>query len=100
MALCQMPPGRQATRSTSSSPQSDASATSPDVRLVRPLFHSNGLLVPASPVPRCQLIIYDYVEPLLAKMAGKREAGYRSLGYRSIAAEELGRKQLMEDGEL
>jgi len=49
------------------------------------------------------VIIYDYVdenEPLLAKMAGKREAGYRSLGYRPIAAEEPGRKQLMEDGTL
>jgi superfamily II DNA or RNA helicase len=41
------------------------------------------------------VIIYDYVdvsEPLLAKMAGKREAGYRSLGYRPVEGEELGLK--------
>jgi hypothetical protein len=40
--------------------------------------------------------IYDYVdenEPLLAKMASKREVGYRSLGYRSINSGELGLKQ-------
>jgi superfamily II DNA or RNA helicase len=39
------------------------------------------------------VIIYDYVdenEPLLAKMAGKREAGYRSLGYRPVQSAELG----------
>ena len=39
------------------------------------------------------VIIYDYVdenEPLLAKMAGKREAGYRSLGYRTVQSAELG----------
>jgi superfamily II DNA or RNA helicase len=33
------------------------------------------------------VIIYDYVdenEPMLAKMAAKREAGYRSLGYRAV----------------
>lgn len=37
-------------------------------------------------------IIYDYVdenEPMLARMALKREAGYRSLGYRTVAAAEL-----------
>ena len=31
-----------------------------------------------------EVIVYDYVdigEPMLARMAGKREAGYRSLGY-------------------
>jgi superfamily II DNA or RNA helicase len=42
------------------------------------------------------VIIYDYVdenEPLLAKMAGKREAGYRSLGYRPVQGAELGLKQ-------
>jgi superfamily II DNA or RNA helicase len=42
------------------------------------------------------VIIYDYVdenEPLLAKMAGKREAGYRSLGYRAVQDAELGLKQ-------
>ena len=42
------------------------------------------------------VIIYDYVdenEPLLAKMAGKREAGYRSLGYRAVQGAELGLKQ-------
>jgi len=41
------------------------------------------------------VIIYDYVdenEPLLAKMAGKREAGYRSLGYRPVQSAELGLK--------
>ena len=31
-----------------------------------------------------EVVIYDYVdadEPLVAKMAGRREAGYRALGY-------------------
>ena len=43
------------------------------------------------------VIIYDYVdenEPLLAKMAGKREAGYRSLGYRTVQHAELGLNQV------
>lgn len=38
------------------------------------------------------VIIYDYVdeqEPMLSKMAAKREAGYRSLGYRTVSADEL-----------
>ena len=38
------------------------------------------------------VVIYDYVdgnEPMLAKMAVKREAGYRSLGYRAASNEEL-----------
>ncbi len=38
------------------------------------------------------VIIYDYVdenEPILAKMATKREAGYRSLGYRAAYSDEL-----------
>ena len=38
------------------------------------------------------VIIYDYIdenEPILAKMAAKREAGYRSLGYRVISSAEL-----------
>jgi len=38
------------------------------------------------------VIIYDYVdenEPMLAKMAAKREAGYRSLGYRVVDRAEL-----------
>jgi superfamily II DNA or RNA helicase len=38
------------------------------------------------------VVIYDYVdenEPVLAKMAAKREAGYRSLGYRAIDIAEL-----------
>lgn len=38
------------------------------------------------------VVIYDYIdghEPMLAKMAAKREAGYRSLGYRTISSEEL-----------
>jgi superfamily II DNA or RNA helicase len=36
--------------------------------------------------PKRDVVIYDYVdenEPMLAKMAAKREAGYRSLGYRA-----------------
>lgn len=39
------------------------------------------------------VIIYDYVdenEPMLAKMATRREAGYRSLGYRVLDSTELG----------
>ena len=39
-----------------------------------------------------KVIIYDYVdgnEPVLAKMAAKREAGYRSLGYQTIESMEL-----------
>jgi superfamily II DNA or RNA helicase len=38
------------------------------------------------------VVIYDYVdgnEPMLAKMAVKREAGYRSLGYRAVSSAEL-----------
>jgi superfamily II DNA or RNA helicase len=38
------------------------------------------------------VIIYDYVdddEPMLAKMASKREAGYRNLGYRAVDGNEL-----------
>lgn len=38
------------------------------------------------------VVIYDYVdenEPMLAKMAAKREAGYRSLGYRAVRSVEL-----------
>ncbi|MGY3614540.1 TOTE conflict system archaeo-eukaryotic primase domain-containing protein [Bradyrhizobium sp. USDA 10063] len=38
------------------------------------------------------VVIYDYVdvnEPVLAKMAVKREAGYRALGYRKAAGGEL-----------
>ena len=38
------------------------------------------------------VVIYDYVdgnEPMLAKMAVKREAGYRSLGYRTASSEKL-----------
>ena len=38
------------------------------------------------------VVIYDYVddnEPVLAKMAVKREAGYRSLGYRTVSSAEL-----------
>ena len=40
------------------------------------------------------VIIFDYVdanEPMLAKIAGKREAGYRSLGYKPIDRAELDR---------
>ncbi len=39
-----------------------------------------------------EVVIYDYVdgnEPMLAKMALKREAGYRSLGYRAVYTREL-----------
>jgi superfamily II DNA or RNA helicase len=38
------------------------------------------------------VLIYDYVdenEPMLAKMAAKREAGYRSLGYRAVSGAEI-----------
>jgi superfamily II DNA or RNA helicase len=38
------------------------------------------------------VVIYDYVdenEPMLAKMAAKREAGYQSLGYRAVHSAEL-----------
>ena len=38
------------------------------------------------------VVIYDYVdgnEPMLAKMAAKREVGYRSLGYRAVDSLEL-----------
>ncbi len=38
------------------------------------------------------VVVYDYVdenEPMLAKMAAKREAGYRSLGYRAVHSAEL-----------
>jgi superfamily II DNA or RNA helicase len=38
------------------------------------------------------VVIYDYVdenEPMLMKMATRREAGYRSLGYRSVPSVEL-----------
>jgi superfamily II DNA or RNA helicase len=38
------------------------------------------------------VVIYDYVdehEPMLAKMAARREVGYRSLGYRTVSSEEL-----------
>ena len=39
-----------------------------------------------------EVIIYDYVdedEPMLAKMASKREAGYKALGYEVTHAGEL-----------
>lgn len=42
------------------------------------------------------VVIYDYVdenEPMLAKMASKREVGYRSLGYRPVSSGELGLKR-------
>lgn len=38
------------------------------------------------------VVIYDYVdenEPMLMKMATRREAGYRSLGYRPVRSVEL-----------
>jgi len=39
-----------------------------------------------------EVVIYDYVdedEPMLAKMAAKREAGYKALGYEVTHAGEL-----------
>ena len=44
--------------------------------------------------PKRDVIIFDYVdanEPMLAKIAGKREAGYRALGYKPIDRAELDR---------
>jgi superfamily II DNA or RNA helicase len=41
---------------------------------------------------KLDVVIYDYVdvnEPMIAKMAVKREAGYRALGYRKAPGEEL-----------
>ncbi len=43
------------------------------------------------------VVIYDYVdvnEPMLAKMAAKRDAGYRSLGYQTGAREDTERRLL------
>jgi superfamily II DNA or RNA helicase len=43
-----------------------------------------------------EVVIYDYVdenEPMLAKMATRREVGYRNLGYRPVHSGELGLKQ-------
>jgi superfamily II DNA or RNA helicase len=42
------------------------------------------------------VVIYDYVdenEPMLMKMATRREAGYRSLGYRPVRSVELALEQ-------
>ena len=42
--------------------------------------------------PKREVVIYDYVdadEPLLAKMASRREAGYRALGYDVMQAGDL-----------
>ena len=39
-----------------------------------------------------EVIVYDYVdggEPMLVRMAAKREAGYRSLGYEVVDVEDL-----------
>ncbi len=47
------------------------------------------------------VLIYDYVdgnEPVLAKMAVKREAGYRSLGYRALDHAELDLRSLPVEG--
>lgn len=41
--------------------------------------------------PKQDVIIYDYIderEPILAKMASKRQTGYRSLGYRAVSNSE------------
>lgn len=46
--------------------------------------------------PKRDVIIYDYVdenEPMLAKMAIKRELGYRRLGYRAVGRAELDLRQ-------
>jgi superfamily II DNA or RNA helicase len=46
--------------------------------------------------PKRDVVIYDYVdenEPMLAKMATKRELGYRSLGYRAVSSVELDLRQ-------
>jgi superfamily II DNA or RNA helicase len=46
--------------------------------------------------PKRDVVIYDYVdenEPMLAKMATKRELGYRSLGYRAVGRAELDLRQ-------
>jgi len=43
-------------------------------------------------IAKREVWIYDYVdanEPMLVKMAAKREAGYRSLGYTSVAMADL-----------
>jgi superfamily II DNA or RNA helicase len=48
-----------------------------------------------------EVVIYDYVdaaEPLLAKMAGRREAGYRSLGYDLTYADELFFRDIRKTG--
>ena len=46
--------------------------------------------------PKRDVIIFDYVdenEPMLARMASKREVGYRSLGYRPVPSTDLGLRQ-------
>ena len=43
-------------------------------------------------VAKHDVVIYDYVdgnEPMLAKMAARREVGYRTLGYRAVDPAEL-----------
>lgn len=48
-----------------------------------------------------EVVIYDYVdaaEPLLAKMAGRREAGYRSLGYDLTYADDLFSRDIRKTG--
>jgi hypothetical protein len=48
--------------------------------------------IPVADARRLDVVVYDYVdenEPMLAKMAAKREAGYRSLGYRAVHSVEL-----------
>jgi superfamily II DNA or RNA helicase len=42
--------------------------------------------------PKRDVVIFDYVdgnEPMLARMASRREAGYRTLGYRAVERAEL-----------
>jgi superfamily II DNA or RNA helicase len=46
--------------------------------------------------PKRDVVVYDYVdgnEPMLAKMATKRELGYRSLGYRAVRSVGLDLRQ-------
>jgi hypothetical protein len=50
-----------------------------------------------------EVVIYDYVdadEPMLAKMAARREAGYRALGYEIVPACDLFSQAHLSDGEL
>jgi superfamily II DNA or RNA helicase len=48
-----------------------------------------------------EVVVYDYIdvnEPMLAKMAAKREAGYRSLGYQTAGGESLDLRPPLDSG--